>query len=272
MHNGRAESRFRGQTVLITGASSGVGAAAARRFAALGADVVLAARGAPLLQGVADEIGGLAIAADVSRNSECRRLIDACVEAKGRLDVLVNNAGCHHRGPFASVESDALAEMVDTNLRAPAVLTRAALPHLQAVPRGAIVNVASIAGQMPLAGSATYSATKFGLRALTYALAEELRGSSVHVSVVSPGPIETDFILANIDGVSDITFSQPMSTPDQIADLIVACATDGRVERSRPRVSRVMATACYLFPALPRLLRPALERRGRRTKNRYRTL
>ncbi|MDN5861819.1 MAG: SDR family oxidoreductase [Salinisphaera sp.] len=258
------------QTILITGASSGVGAATARRFAALGAHVVLAARGAQALQAVADEIGGTAITADVASNADCLRLIQTCVETSGRLDVLVNNAGCHHRGPLASVDTDALAQMVDTNLRAPVVLSRAALPHLQAAPRGAIVNVASIAGQMPLAGSAVYSATKFGLRALTYALAEELRGSSVSVSVVSPGPIETDFILDNIDNVSDITFSQPMSTPEQIAELIVACAADGRIERSRPRISRVIATAGYLIPALPRLLRPALERRGRRAKDRYR--
>ncbi|MDN5938896.1 MAG: hypothetical protein L0H83_09555 [Salinisphaera sp.] len=106
--------------------------------------------------------------------------------------------------------------------------------------------------------------------ALSPGLAEELRGSSVQVSLVSSGPIETDFILDCIDGVSDITFSQPMSTPDQIAELIVAGAADGRLEHSRPKVSRVIATAGYLFPALPRLLQPALERRGRRATNRYR--
>ncbi|MDN5937132.1 MAG: SDR family NAD(P)-dependent oxidoreductase, partial [Salinisphaera sp.] len=111
------------QTILITGASSGVGAATARRFAALGAHVVLAARGAQALQAVADEIGGTAITADVASNADCLRLIQTCVETSGRLDVLVNNAGCHHRGPLASVDTDALAQMVDTNLRAPVTVT-----------------------------------------------------------------------------------------------------------------------------------------------------
>lgn len=261
---------FKGRTVLITGASSGVGAACARQFAARGAHVVLAARGAEALQQIADETGGTAISADIARNDECRRLIDACVEATGRLDVLVNNAGCHHRGPAETVDAEQIAQMVDTNLRAPLVLSRLALPHLHAVERGAIVNVASIAGHMPVPGSATYSATKFGLRAFTYALAEELRGTTVYPSVVSPGPIETGFILDDVDAVTDLTFSQPMSTPEQIAALVLACAADGRVERSRPKSSRVLATAGYLLPALPRLLRPMLERRGRRAKQRYR--
>ncbi len=263
-------TRFDNKTVLITGASRGVGAEAARQFAALGAHVVLAARVVEAFQKMAYEVGGTALATDVSQPEECRRLIEACIEARGGLDVLVNNAGCHHRGPLASIDADALAEMVDTNLRAPVVLSRLALPYLQQAARGAIANVASIAGHVPVPGSATYSATKFGLRALTYALAEELRGTSVHLSVVSPGPIETDFILADVDAVSDLTFSQPMSTAAQIAELIVACAADGRIERARPAISRAIATAGYLFPALPRWLRPAMEKRGRRAKARYR--
>lgn len=261
---------FHGRTVLVTGASSGVGAACARQFAARGADVVLAARSAEALQAVADEVGGTAIRADISRNDECSRLIEACVAATGRLDVLVNNAGCHHRGPVASIDAAQIAEMVNTNLRAPLLLIRLALSHLQAVPRGAIVNVASVAGYMPVPGSAAYSATKFGLRAFSRALAEELRGTSVYPSIVSPGPIETGFILDHIDDVTDLTFSQPMSTPEQIAALVVACAADGRIERSRPKISRVMTTAGYLLPTLPRLLRPLMERRGRRAKRRYR--
>jgi len=89
-------------------------------------------------------------------------------------------------------------------------------------------------------------------------------------SAVSPGPIATGFILDDIDAVSDITFSQSMSTPEQIAALVVACATDGRVERTRPAMGRVMATAGYLVPGLSRALRPLLAAKGRRAKARYR--
>ncbi len=266
MNNTQDSSRV----VLITGASAGVGEASARAFAANGARVIVAARGIDRLQQVADGIGATAIAGDVATTDGCRELIDAAIAVHGRLDVLVNNAGCHHRGPVAGRSADDLAEMVDTNLRAPLVLSRLALDTLRKDGGGAIVNVASIAGQMPLAGSAAYSATKFGLRAFTYALADELRDANVTVSAVSPGPIATGFILDDIDAVSDITFSQSMSTPEQIAALVVACATDGRVERTRPAMGRVMATAGYLVPGLSRALRPLLAAKGRRAKARYR--
>ncbi|MES1924597.1 SDR family oxidoreductase [Salinisphaera sp. T31B1] len=265
-----ARDVFTGRVVLVTGGSAGVGLASARAFASAGARVIVAARNAGRLKRVADAIGATPITADLSTVDGCRRLIASAVAVHGRLDILINNAGAHHRGPLIDRSDDELAAMVDVNLRAPVVLTRLALDHLRAAEHGAIVNVASIAGQMPLAGSATYSATKFGLRALTYALAEELSDTGIRVSVVSPGPVATDFILSDIDAVSDITFSQAMSSPEQIADLVLACAADGRIERSRPATARLMATVGYLIPALPRLLRPWLSARGRRAKARYR--
>ncbi|MES1954297.1 SDR family NAD(P)-dependent oxidoreductase [Salinisphaera hydrothermalis] len=259
-----------GRRALVTGASSGVGEAVARQLRAAGAQVAIAARRADRLQRLADEIGAVAQPADVGMSEACIALIESTVAALGGLDILVNNAGAHHRGDFATQSAEHLAAMVDVNLRAPVVLSRAALPHLRSAEHGAIVNVGSVAGRMPVPGSATYSATKAGLRTLTYALAEECRGTNVGVSVVSPGPIATDFILADIDAVTDLTFSQPMSTPEQIADLVLACIADGRVERTRPASTRVMTTLGSLFPALPRALRPALAAKGRRAKARYR--
>lgn len=262
--------RFTGKTVLITGASAGVGAAAARAFAAEGAEVVLAARSADKLNALAGELGALAVAVDVSDPGQCRTLIEKTVEARGGIDVLVNNAGCNHRGPVDTVADGDLAQIIDTNLRAPILLTRLALPHLRAG-GGAVVNVASIAGQIPLPGEATYSASKFGLRAFTHALAEELRGSGVTASAVSPGPIATGFILEDLDEVPNLVFSQPMSTAEQVAALILDCAADGRVERSIPRSSHVLATLGYLWPAMSRLTRPLMERKGRREKAKYRS-
>ena len=261
---------FSGRVALVTGASAGVGEATARALSAAGAKVVIAARGLEKLERVAADIDATPIAADVASEAGCRALIEQALAVHGRLDMLVNNAGCHHRGPVATRSADEMGQMVDTNLRAPLMLSRLALDALGQSDGAAIVNVASIAGHMPLAGSASYSATKFGLRAFTYALADELADTDISVSVVSPGPIATGFILEDIDSVSDITFSQGMSTPEQIAELILACARDGRVERARPAMSRVMATAGYLLPALPRMLHPLLAAKGRRAKDRYR--
>lgn len=264
--------RFRNKTVVITGASSGVGAAAARRFAAEGARVVLAARGAAALEAVAKEIGdaALAVPGDVSDPEAAEQLLRRALEHFGAIHVLVNNAAVNHRGPVEAADPANLAQIVDVNLKAPIVLTRLALPHLRKAPQAAIVNVASIAGQVPLPEEATYSATKFGLRGFSYALAEELRGSNVTISLVSPGPIDTGFISRDLDAVPDIVFSQPMSSAEQVAAAVLDCAADGRMERTLPRTTGMLATVGYLMPSLPRAIRPMLERQGRRAKARYR--
>ena len=200
-----------------------------------------------------------------------RRLVERTVALFGALDVLVNNAGANRRGEIARYEPEQLAQVVQVNLIAPIVLTRLALPHLERSRHGgAIVNVASLAGRVPLVHEAVYSATKFGLRAFTYAFAEEVRSSNVKVSVVSPGPIATGFILDDPDEVPDLVFSQPMSTPDEIAALVLDCAHDGVIERTRPRLGAKLATLGYLFPALRRATLPLLEARGRAAKKKYR--
>ncbi len=264
---GRLEAR----TVLITGASLGVGRACVEAFAREGANVVLVARRPePLAEAAAglDPARVLTHPADVVDLPAMQAALEATLDRFGALHGLVNNAGVHHRGPVTAREPAELAQMVDVNLRAPIALTRLALPHLQAVDRAFVVHVASLAGKLPLEGSATYSATKMGLRAFSLALAEELRGTGVTVSAVSPGPIDTGFIMSDIDEVSDLTFSQPVSTAAQVADMVLACALDGRRERQRPIVGGTLATVGYLFPALRRLLKPSLQRRGRRRKAR----
>lgn len=270
-------ARFQDQVVVITGASAGIGAAVARQFAAAGAKVVLNARGQEALHQVVDDIiarGGTAsaFAGDVSDLAVCQGLIDAAISRYGKLDILVNNAGMHLRGPLSSHDAAGFAAMVDVNLRTPIVLTRLALPHLQKVPRGAVVNVASLTGRVCLPQAAVYSSVKFGLRAFSLALAEEFRGTSVSVSVVSPGPVDTGFIMSEIDQVADITFSQPMSTADQVAALVLDCAADGKPERAIPRSSGFLTTLGYIFPWLSRFLRPMMERRGRRNKEHYKRI
>ncbi|HSS03319.1 MAG TPA: SDR family NAD(P)-dependent oxidoreductase [Kofleriaceae bacterium] len=265
---------FQDRTVVITGASAGIGLSCARQFAEAGANVVLVARGAAGLEAARAEVArigpALAIAADVATPDAPEQIVGGAIAKFGALHVLVNNAGTHARGPFAEQKSDALAHMVDVNLRAPIALTHRALPHLLATGHGAIVNVASLAGKIPTVGSAVYSATKFGLRAFSMALADELRGKGVTVSCVSPGPVDTQFIMAELDTVTDLTMSQPLTSPEDVAALVVACALDGKLERATPRMSSLLTTLGYLAPSLRRALRPGLERRGRKNKQRLR--
>lgn len=261
---------FSNKTVIITGGSEGVGAAAARRFARAGANLVLVARGREKLDRVAEELRPavkvLTYAMDVADEAACADLFDRAVREFGAVHVLVNNAGYHQRGLVEKVEPAELGRMIDVNLRAPILLCRLAVPHLRKAGGGAIINVASLAGRTPVPGAATYSGTKFGLRAFTFALGEELAGSGIKVAAVSPGPIDTGFIMSNIDAVADITFSQPLSTAEEVAQVILDLCVNDKRERSMPPASGLLTTLSYLFPRLGMWLRPALLRKGRRVK------
>jgi len=263
---------FNDKTVIVTGASAGVGAAVARRFAKLGANIVLIARGEKALEKMASELAELTNVyvhpMDVASNDACVVLIDKVIEKFGRIDVLVNNAGYHQRGDVINNQADDLAAMVDVNLRAPIMLTSLVLPYMVKNKCGAIVNVGSLAGRAPLQGAATYSATKAGLRAFSYALADEVKQSDINVGLVSPGPIDTGFIMDDMDAVEDIVFSQPLSSPEQVADAVVKVAQGKRVEISLPAFSGFLTTIVYLLPWLRRKTRPALYRKGRRAKAR----
>ena len=259
-------------TVILTGASMGVGAATARAFAARGANLVLIARGQDKLQALADDLdlGDRVMVAplDVTDIAAFGKLLARADEVFGSVDVLVNNAGFHARGKVESVSAEDIGRMIDVNLKAPLMATRMVLPYLRQSKHPAVINVASLAGRTPVPGSATYSATKFGLRAFGLALAEELRGGSIKIASVSPGPIDTGFIMEDIETVTDLTFSQPISTADQVAEAIVMLVDNATLDKPMPRISGYLTTVSYLFPRIGRALRPMLEKKGRRTKDR----
>ncbi len=264
---------FNDKTVIVTGASEGVGAAAARMFADAGANLMLVARSRKNLEAIADELRDKArieiFPMDVSDADSCVDLFKKTLFEFGRIDVLVNNAGFHARGNVESSSAEDLVRTIDVNLRAPIMLMRLALPHIRESGGGAIINVASLAGRTPVPGSAAYSASKFGLRAFTFSLAEEIRESGIKLAVVSPGPIATQFILADIDKTSDLTFSQPMSSAEGVAQAILDLCGNNQREQSIPAISGILTTLTYLMPWLGRALRPALERKGARVKKEY---
>jgi short-subunit dehydrogenase len=266
------EYNFKDKTVVITGGSSGVGAATARKFAAAGANLVLVARGRKDLDAIAENLKRQtwveAVVMDVTDSDACINLFKKAEFEFDAVHVLVNNAGCHVRGPLETIAPEDLGRMVDVNLKAPICLSRLAIPYLRKTRGSAIINVASLAGRVPAPGAATYCATKAGLRIFTFALAEELAGTDIKLAAVSPGPIDTGFIMENIDIVTDLTFSQPLSTADEVADEIMKLVVNNKRERSMPPLSGFLTTTIYLFPVLGRLIRPLLEIKGRRVKRR----
>jgi len=264
------DNNFKEKTIIITGGSEGVGAATARKFANAGANLVLVARSKKNLDLIAEELRSITsvktVAMDVSDTDACTNLFKKAEFEFGNVHVLINNAGYHSRGLAENIAIEDLGQMIDVNLRAPIILSRLAVPYLRQAGGGAIINVGSLAGRTPVPGSATYSASKAGLRAFTMALASELRRSSIKLAVVSPGPIDTGFIMSNIDNVTDLTFSQPISTADEVADEIMKLCVNEKQERSMPPISGFLTTMSYLFPGIGRVMRPIFERKGRRVK------
>jgi 3-hydroxy acid dehydrogenase / malonic semialdehyde reductase len=175
-----------GKTAVVTGASSGIGAAVARALAAAGARVAGGARRFELLE------TEVALELDVTDPASCQRFVEMAVREFGGLDILVNNAGLAlGRDPFdESTEEDEKA-VLDTNVNAVLRMTRLCLPHLR--DGGHIVNIGSIAGRQPYENAAVYITSKYAMRGFTYALREDLLGRPLHVTTVDPGLVETDF-------------------------------------------------------------------------------
>ncbi|HEY6145490.1 MAG TPA: SDR family NAD(P)-dependent oxidoreductase [Solirubrobacterales bacterium] len=199
---------------LVTGASSGIGQAAARVLAARGAKVALVARRADRLEELAGEIadsGGTAlpIEADVGEREQASGAVGRAVEELGRLDVLVNNAGVMLLGPVVDAPVEEWEQMVEVNLLGLLYTAHAALPHLlkaaEDEPRRVadLVNISSVAGRMARKGSGVYNATKHGVGAFSESLRQEVTGRHLRVSLVEPGAVATELQSHNRPEVRD---------------------------------------------------------------------
>lgn len=191
--------QHRGETVLITGASSGIGRELARQFAGDGADLVLIARGEDRLRELAAELAAESgvtvevVPADLARPGSPGQIVQTPAQRQIEVDVLVNNAGFGARGPVAGIGAGRQLDMIEVNVAALTRLTALLLPAMLERRRGGILNVASTAAFQPGPNSAVYDAAKAYVLSFTEALAEEVRGSGVRVSCLAPGPTDTGF-------------------------------------------------------------------------------
>ena len=186
-----------GKVVVITGASSGLGEATARLLSAEGARVVLGARRIDRLNALAEELvregrDALALTADVTDRAQVQRLVDRAVQAYGRIDVMVNNAGLMPHSPLERLKVDDWDRMIDVNLRGVLYGIAAALPHMQRQKSGQFINVSSVAGHKVGVNGAVYSATKHAVRALSEGLRQEVKPWNIRTTVISPGAIATE--------------------------------------------------------------------------------
>jgi NADP-dependent 3-hydroxy acid dehydrogenase YdfG len=197
-----------GTGALVTGASSGIGEATALHLAAAGAVVALVARRVERLNSLAEQIeraGGksMVIEADVTDQTAAEASVRTAVQALGRIDVLVNNAGVMLLGPVVDAPLDEWQRMVDLNLKGLLYMSHAAMPHLldaaDKPPRRVadIVNVSSVAGRVARSGSAVYNATKWGVNAFSEALRQEVTGRHLRVGLIEPGAVSTELASHN---------------------------------------------------------------------------
>lgn len=240
-----------GLRAVITGGSSGIGAATARAFAAHGVRVAVAGRNLEALQKVAADTDGVVIPGDLRESGCPRRTISEASEALGGLDILVSNAGVGWAGPFATMSESDIDQLIDVNLRAAAHLASAAIPHL-APGTGRLVFVGSIAGLVGVPGEAWYSATKAGLGCLAETLRAELRPLGIGVTLVSPGVVDTAFFERR--RVPYQRQHPQLMTAQAAANAIVEAIKRGRDEIVIPPWLSFPARLKVNFPGLYRML------------------
>lgn len=193
------ENNIKGKVVVITGASSGMGEAAAKHLSELRATVVLGARRADRIEKLAKEINGnggkaLAIATDVTQRDQVKKLVNSAVEQFGRVDVILNNAGVMPLSPMDRLNVDEWGTMIDVNIRGVLNGIAAVLPYMKEQKSGQIINTSSVAGHKIFTGSAVYSATKFAVRALTEGLRMEVKPYNIRTTIVCPGAVKTELL------------------------------------------------------------------------------
>ena len=262
--------RLTGAVALVTGGSSGIGAATARELAGAGARLLIAGRDPARLRAIADQTGGIALACDLAAPSGPADLAAAAQraaatlpqapdagDATGGIDILVNNAGLGWAGPIGEITAEKVAELVAVNLTAPMQLTRLLAPGMIARGRGRVVFVSSIAAATGVRGEAVYSATKAGLGSFAESLAYELDGHDVRVSVIVPGVIDTPFF--DRRGRPYGRKRPGPQPPERVARAIVACLEH---DRSVSYVPRWMRLPAWLHGAAPGTFRALATRFG----------
>ena len=227
---------FGGHTVLITGSSSGIGAATARRFANLGATVVInSSTSVDAGRAVAVELPDASyVQADVADQAQAQELIDQVVARHGRLDILVNNAGTTEvisHGDLEAASPDVWRRIFDVNVIGTWQVTVAAVDHLRASGRGQVINVSSVAGERPTGSSIPYACSKAAVGHMTRLLANTL-GPDIRVNAVAPGLVDTpwtedwEFVRQFVTAQAPL---QRTATPDDVAEVILGLARSAYV-------------------------------------------
>jgi short-subunit dehydrogenase len=238
--------------VLVTGASGGIGRALAQGFADRGAHVIAHGRDADRLADVARATGATALTADLADAADVERLAEQALAVRGRVDVLVANAGIGWSGAFDTMTGDHLRRMIEVDLVAPLQLTRLLLPTMLQRRCGHVCFVSSVAGRTGVAGEAVYAAAKAGLDAFAESLRAEAAGTGVGVSTVVPGAVRTEFFTTR-GRAYDRRVPRPVE-PEAVAAQAIRAVEDDHAEVWVPSWLRVAGTTRAVLPGAFRRL------------------
>lgn len=219
--------RLSGKVAIVTGASSGIGAASARALAVEGAELVLTARRQERLAALAAEVRELGakafiVAGDAREEDTARRTIAAAVASAGRVDILINNAGIGIYKDLIETSGEEYDEMMDTNVRSTFLFTRHSVPVMLAQGEGTILMVSSMAGIYGFAGEAVYCATKFAQVGFAQALDRELRTRGIKVGLICPGGVKTEFAIGHGRTAEGVAQSGMLEATDVAAAVLLA--------------------------------------------------
>jgi uncharacterized protein len=213
---GVSNTSFAGSTVIITGASSGIGWEFARQLASVASKLILVARRKDRLETLESELKAtnprlelFKRALDLRDDADLERFCDWLNEGDLTIDLLINNAGMGDHGPFAQSEWERVCSMLEVNVNALTYLTFRILPVMKKAGRGAILNVSSVAGLLPVPNSAVYAATKAYVNSLSEAIRAELRSYNISVTALCPGPVETEFLSLATRGAAEPKHTAP---------------------------------------------------------------
>lgn len=241
------------KVVVITGASSGIGALVARLLSEQGAIPVLMARSSERLSSIGAKLSGphKLIVVDVTQTDQVHHAMSQVIEQYGRIDVLLNNAGYGKFESILDMSIDEYSAMMDVNYMGTVRCTKAALSYMLSKGEGQIVNVASMAAKIGTAQSTSYTATKHAVYGFSNSLRQELRGTGITVSTVNPGPIDTPFFeLADPTGKYVANINWFMMKPEHVARKMVRLIERKQEEINLPRLAAIGIRFYQLFPRL----------------------
>jgi 3-oxoacyl-[acyl-carrier protein] reductase len=229
--------RLAGKSILITGASAGIGWACAEQLAAEGAQLLLTARRQERLESLVSKIhaaGGKAafVTGDAAQESTAQQCVRAAIDHYGKLDILINNAGVGTYKPLVEITADEYDEMIDTNVRSTFLFSREAVAHMLPRKSGLVVTVSSVAGLHGFARESVYCASKFAQRGFMQALDNELRPQGIRTSLICPGGVKTEFAIGRGRTEEGVAQSGMMEASEVADAILLACTA--------PETSRII--------------------------------